>query len=98
MSLLPPQLFPQLARLPLYPAEQQAEPSLVCVTGASSYVAGSIIPRLLAAGHTIHATVRDPADARRTAHLRAWGEACSGQLKLFKVRCSAMNARSCEGC
>jgi hypothetical protein len=77
--------FPQLKRVPLYDAEKDAAPRTVCVTGASSYVAGSIIPRLLAAGHTVHATVRNPGDKRKVAHLEAMGAAAGGRLKLFKV-------------
>ena len=32
----------------------------VMVTGASGYIAGWIVKYLLEAGHTVHATVRDP--------------------------------------
>lgn len=47
-----------LQRVPLYPAETGAVRSTVCVTGATSYISGPIIERLLRAGHTVHATCR----------------------------------------
>jgi hypothetical protein len=39
--------------LPLRPEEKAAPPMKVCVTGATGYVAGHIVARLLAAGHTV---------------------------------------------
>jgi hypothetical protein len=39
--------------IPLRPEEKAAEPQTVCVTGATGYVAGHIVARLLAAGHTV---------------------------------------------
>ncbi|EFN54626.1 hypothetical protein CHLNCDRAFT_135160 [Chlorella variabilis] len=47
-----------LARKPLYPAERQAAPATVCVTGGAGYIGSRIVARLLAAGHTVHATRR----------------------------------------
>lgn len=41
-----------LLHVPLTPAEAAAPPARVCVTGAGGYVAGSVVQRLLAAGHT----------------------------------------------
>jgi len=43
----------------------------VLVTGATGFIAGHTIVQLLAAGHDVLATVRDPARADRVAHLRA---------------------------
>lgn len=37
-------------RVPLYPAEVAAEPAVVVVTGATGFVAGAIVQRLLAVG------------------------------------------------
>ena len=71
-------------RKPLYPAERAAPPTTVAVTGATGYIAGALVARLLAAGHTVHGTVRDPASAK-CAHLRAMDGAAQ-RLKLFKVR------------
>lgn len=48
-----------LARKPLTPAERAAKPAVVCVTGAAGFVASQITCRLLAAGHTVHATYRE---------------------------------------
>lgn len=56
-------------RRPLYLAEKVAVPAKVCVTGASGYVAASVIARLLAAGHTVHGTVPDLSAQHRFAHL-----------------------------
>lgn len=55
----------------------------VCVTGASGYIAGWIVRYLLEAGHTVHATVRDPERADSVAHLKALGQSSPGTLKLF---------------
>lgn len=49
---------PQLERVPLYPEEVAAGPSLVCVTGVTGYLAGSVVERLLLSGHTVHGTCR----------------------------------------
>lgn len=55
----------------------------VCVTGATGYIAGWIVRYLLEAGHTVHATVRDPARSDAVAHLHALAESSPGTLKLF---------------
>ncbi|MCR9090293.1 aldehyde reductase [Algiphilus sp.] len=55
----------------------------VCVTGASGYIAGWIVRYLLEAGHTVHATVRDPSKQSSVGHLQAIAEAQPGTLKLF---------------
>jgi nucleoside-diphosphate-sugar epimerase len=58
--------------------------STICVTGASGYIAGFIVAELLAAGHTVHATVRDPAAARCAflPHVAA-GLDAADRLKMF---------------
>jgi uncharacterized protein YbjT (DUF2867 family) len=38
------------------------------VTGASGYIAGWIVKDLLEAGHTVHATVRNPDKAKSVDH------------------------------
>ncbi|KXZ48837.1 hypothetical protein GPECTOR_25g422 [Gonium pectorale] len=78
----PPPSF--LDRVPLYPAEQEAAPSRVCVTGATGYVAGPIVARLLAAGHTVHATSRDPGNMETVAPLMSLPGATE-RLRLFRA-------------
>lgn len=55
----------------------------VLVTGGSGYIAGWIIKYLLEEGHTVHATVRDPAKKGSVAHLEKLKG--PGKLKLFKA-------------
>lgn len=61
--------------------------SPAAVTGASGFIGSWVTKLLLDAGVTVHATVRDPADTAKTAHLRALAEAArqasGGELKLF---------------
>ncbi|CAL5224580.1 g7286 [Coccomyxa viridis] len=71
-------------RKPLYPIEKGAQSATVCVTGGTGYIAGAIIARLLAAGHTVHATVRDPSNEQKLRWLRALPNA-SSHLKFFKA-------------
>lgn len=59
--------------------------SPICVTGGSGYIASWIIQYLLAAGHTVHATVRDPSKAKSVAHLQAIAARENGTLTLFKA-------------
>nr|QBL52487.1 aromatic aldehyde reductase [Populus trichocarpa] len=44
---------------------------IVCVTGASGYIASWIVKLLLSRGYTVKASVRDPNDPKKTQHLRA---------------------------
>ncbi len=53
----------------------------VLVTGATGFVAGWLVKRLLSEGFTVHAAVRDPDHAEKVAHLTA----LPGTLKLFKA-------------
>ncbi len=55
----------------------------VCVTGATGYVAGWVVKRLLEEGLTVHATVRDPNNEAKLAHLRAVEATAPGTLKFF---------------
>lgn len=56
----------------------------VLVTGATGYVAGWIVKRLLDAGVTVHAAVRDPGNPARVGHLEEMAAAAPGRLRLFK--------------
>ena len=55
----------------------------VLVTGANGYVGARLVERLLDAGATVHATVRDVDDSDRTGHLRALADRSRGTLSLF---------------
>ena len=57
-------------RKPLYEREKAEPPAVVCVTGATGYLAGNVIARLLAAGHTVNATWRGASDETKLAHLK----------------------------
>jgi nucleoside-diphosphate-sugar epimerase len=59
--------------------------SPVLVTGAAGYMASWIVKMLLEEGIDVHATVRDPADLEKTAHLRALVKPGSGRLDLFRA-------------
>ncbi len=55
----------------------------VLVTGATGYVAGWIVQRLVEAGVTVHAAVRNPQDAAKLAHLKAMAEIGPGEIRFF---------------
>ncbi|KAJ4915020.1 NAD(P)-binding Rossmann-fold superfamily protein [Raphanus sativus] len=72
---------------------------VVCVTGASGYIASWIVKLLLLRGYTVRATVRNPTDTAKTEHLLAL-EGAKERLELFKAdlleECSFEQA--IEGC
>ncbi|PKA55173.1 Cinnamoyl-CoA reductase 1 [Apostasia shenzhenica] len=57
---------------------------VVCVTGASGYIASWLVKLLLRRGYTVKASVRDPADPKKTEHLRAL-DGANERLHLFKA-------------
>ncbi|KAJ0980955.1 hypothetical protein J5N97_009210 [Dioscorea zingiberensis] len=57
---------------------------VVCVTGASGYIASWLVKLLLDRGYTVKATVRDLGDPKKTEHLRTLAGA-SERLQLFKA-------------
>ncbi|KAJ3669248.1 hypothetical protein LUZ60_011198 [Juncus effusus] len=57
---------------------------LVCVTGASGYIASWLVKLLLQRGYTVRATVRDPSDSKKTEHLHAL-DGSSERLHLLKA-------------
>ncbi|XP_072996271.1 phenylacetaldehyde reductase-like [Typha latifolia] len=74
---------------------------VVCVTGASGYIASWLVKLLLQRGYTVRASVRDPADPKKTEHLRAL-DGASERLHLFKANLledGSFNAivEGCEG-
>ncbi len=61
-----------------------AEPGdLVCVTGASGFIASHLVAELLRQGYRVRGTVRNPDDRAKTAHLRALAEQTGGELELL---------------
>lgn len=57
----------------------------VLVTGATGYVAGWIVKRLLDDGITVHAAVRDPGNTDKLQFLDALVEQSPGTIKYFKT-------------
>ena len=53
----------------------------VCVTGASGFIGSHVVCAMLDRGYHVRATVRDPSDAAKIAHLRAHAEAVGGELE-----------------
>ncbi len=56
----------------------------VMVTGATGYVAGRIVEKLLQKGHTVHAAVRDPANTKKLRNLNRLAEALPGSVRHFR--------------
>ncbi|XVF71300.1 hypothetical protein PTKIN_Ptkin12aG0025900 [Pterospermum kingtungense] len=57
---------------------------VVCVTGASGFIASWLVKLLLQRGYTVKATVRDPNDAKKTRHLVSL-DGAKERLHLFKA-------------
>src|SRR6056297_1676604 len=57
----------------------------VLVTGATGYVAGWVVKRLLEEGITVHAAVREPQNKEKTAHLVNLAKKSKGEVKFFKT-------------
>ena len=57
----------------------------VLVTGASGYIAGWLIKKLLDDGITVHAAVRDPSNEKKIASLKALAADKPEKLKFFKA-------------
>ncbi|GMN26253.1 hypothetical protein TIFTF001_001237 [Ficus carica] len=57
---------------------------VVCVTGASGYIASWLVKFLLQRGYTVKASVRDPTDPKRTEHLNSF-DGAKERLQLFKA-------------
>jgi nucleoside-diphosphate-sugar epimerase len=56
----------------------------VLVTGATGYVAGWLVKRLLEEGITVHAAVRNPEDKKKHAHLTKIAKETKGSITYFK--------------
>ncbi len=59
--------------------------SPVMVTGATGYVAGWIVKKLLEAGVTVHAPVRDPDNPEKLQYLNGIAEHAPGSIRYFKA-------------
>lgn len=57
----------------------------VLVTGATGYVAGRLVEKLLKEGHTVHAAVRNPDDTEKLKYLNAIAENSPGKIQYFKA-------------
>lgn len=57
----------------------------VMVTGATGYVAGVLIEKLLKEGFTVHAAVRDPENQGKLKYLNSVSEKASGQIRYFRT-------------
>lgn len=57
----------------------------VMVSGATGFVAGWIVKRLLEAGVTVHAPVRDPDNAGKLQYLNAIAAKAPGTIRYFKA-------------
>lgn len=57
----------------------------VMVTGATGYVAGRLVEKLLTEGITVHAAVRSPENKKKTQYLDALAEKLPGEIKYFKA-------------
>eukprot|EP00730_Choanoeca_flexa_P014974 TRINITY_DN6743_c0_g1_i4.p1 TRINITY_DN6743_c0_g1~~TRINITY_DN6743_c0_g1_i4.p1 ORF type:complete len:395 (+),score=108.35 TRINITY_DN6743_c0_g1_i4:137-1186(+) len=63
-----------------------AESKLVCVTGASGFVASHCIQQLLEAGYRVRGTVRDPSDDKKTAFLKKIAQDANASDRLELVQ------------
>lgn len=57
----------------------------VLVTGATGYVAGWLVRKLLDEGITVHAAVRDPNNSEKLKYLNAIAERAPGAIRYFKA-------------
>jgi len=57
----------------------------VMVTGATGYVAGWLVKKLLKEGFTVHAPVREPKNLTKTKHLNVMADESLGKIKFFKA-------------
>ena len=57
----------------------------ILVTGATGYIAGWIIKKLLDQGLTVHAAVRNPDNNEKLAHLNELASNSNGKLSYFKT-------------
>jgi len=71
------------------------------VTGATGYVAGWLVKKLLDEGHTVHAAVRDPGNESKLRFLNALAAQAPGSIRYFRADLMEMGSyadamRDCE--
>ncbi len=57
----------------------------VMITGATGYVAGRLVEKLLQEGHIVHAAVRDPDSRKKLRYLDGMTEELPGSIRYFKT-------------
>lgn len=74
--------------------------TLVMVTGATGYVAGRLMERLLQEGLTVHAPVRDPDNAEKLRYLNRIAADTPGEIRYFKADLLAEGSydQAMQGC
>jgi len=72
----------------------------VLVTGATGYIAGQLIKRLLEAGFNIHATVRDINNIEALKYLNALAEKSPGTIQYFSANLLDVGSynKAMQGC
>lgn len=72
----------------------------VLITGATGYVAGWLVKKLLEDGLTVHAAVRNPDDPKKVSHLDRLASSLPGDIKYFKsdLLVDGSYAEAMEGC
>lgn len=72
----------------------------ILVTGATGYVAGWVIKKLLDEGLTVHAAVRNPNDAAKLSHLNELAAHSKGHIRYFKsdLLANGSYAEAMQGC
>ena len=72
----------------------------VMVTGATGYVAGWIVKKLLDEGTTVHAAIRDPENKAKLNYLNALAEQAPGAITYFKsdLLSNGSYAEAMRGC
>lgn len=72
----------------------------VMVTGATGYVAGWLVKKLLDQGLTVHAAVRDPNNEEKLRHLNEMAAASPGSIRYFRADLlePGSYAAAMEGC
>ncbi|KAL5762663.1 hypothetical protein ACOSP7_018927 [Xanthoceras sorbifolium] len=107
---LPKEYTEEKASAPIYQVSKERAhslgityipPEVVCVTGASGYIASWLVKLLLQRGYTVKATVRDPNDPKKTQHLLAL-DGAKQRLHIFKASLSEEGAfdsaiHGCDG-